>query len=69
MAFIGLLFVMALLFVVLMCIAVFPIIIGTHLIHHTEKKKLGTFLRILGYILLIPITAVIMFFVIGMLIS
>lgn len=69
MAFIGLLLVMGLLFVVLMCIGVFPIIIGTHLIHHTEKKKLGTFLRILGYILLIPIVGVVLLFVIGMMIG
>ncbi len=69
MAFIGLLLVMGLLFVVLMCIGIFPIIIGTHLIHHTKKKKLGTFLRILGYILLIPIIGVVLLFVIGMMIS
>jgi len=43
MAFIGLLLVMAVAFVVLMCIGVFPIIIGTHLIHHTPKRKLGIF--------------------------
>ncbi len=69
MAFIGLLLVMGLLFVVLMCIGIFPIIIGTHLIHHTEKRKLGTFLRILGYVLLVPIIAVILLFFIGVMIS
>lgn len=69
MAFIELLLVMGLLFVVLMCMGIFPIIIGTHLIHHTEKRKLGTFLRILGYILLIPIIAVILLFFIGVMIS
>lgn len=69
MAFIGLLLVMGVAFVVLMCMGVFPIIIGTHLIHHTDKRKLGTFLRILGYILLVPIIAIIVFFIIGMMIS
>ena len=69
MAFIGLLLVMAVAFVVLMCIGVFPIIIGTHLIHHTPKRKLGIFLRILGYILLVPVFAIFVFFIIGMVIS
>ncbi len=69
MAFIGLLLVMGLIFIVLVCMGVFPIIIGTHLIHYTEKRKLGTFLRILGYVLLIPIIAVILLFFIGLMIS
>ena len=38
MAFIGLLLVMGLIFVILVCMGVFPIIIGTHLIHYTEIK-------------------------------
>ena len=69
MAFIGLLLVMGVAFVVLVCMGVFPIIIGTHLIRYTEKRKLGTFLRILGYILLIPIIAVVILFFIGIMIS
>ncbi len=69
MSFMGLLFVMGLIFVVLVCMGVFPIIIGTHLIRYTEKRKLGTFLRILGYVLLVPIIAVILLFFIGIMIS
>lgn len=54
MAFIGLYGVMVISFFLIISLGVAPIIIGTILIKRTEHKKIGIFLRILGYIILIP---------------
>ncbi|MBR1530286.1 MAG: hypothetical protein IJ642_13455 [Oscillospiraceae bacterium] len=54
MAFISMIFVYFIGFCILLGLGIAPIIAGTILYHKTERKKLGIALRILGYVMLIP---------------
>ena len=55
MAFIGLLLVISAAVIIVLIIGISPIVIGTILYNKTKHKKLGIFLRIFGYIVLLPI--------------
>lgn len=57
MAFFGviiIMFIITLLFFIIVGSGGFLIYYGTKLIRHSEKKKIGTILRILGYLILLP---------------
>ncbi len=55
MAFISLLFAMIVFVIVVFVIGILPILVGTLLYHETRLKRTGIFLRILGYIVLLPV--------------
>lgn len=59
MAFIGLFMVMIAVFFIVLILGIMPILVGTYLIKRTNRKKLGIFLRIIGYIITIPIILIV----------
>ena len=64
MAFIGLLGVMFVLFIAIFAITIFSIIIGTVLKKKTKHIVLGTTLRIIGFVLIVPVVILAVMFII-----
>lgn len=64
MAFIGVFMMIVATVIAVIVFGVLPIIVGTILRHKTKYKKIGRALRIFGYVMLLPILSVALWFLI-----
>ena len=64
MAFVGLIGIMIGLWIVAFSVSVMSIIIGTLLKNKTKHKVLGTVLRIIGFVLIIPVVLIAIMFIV-----